>query len=148
MQSESRSSTTPRNATGFSGPRAHLRWKRVPWSDESTFQIGFGNHGGRVLQAKEEKDRPHCYQCKVEKPASVMVRGRVGAHGNLHICESTTNAERHMQALEQHMLPSKRCLLQGHPCFSQQDHAKPQSACVTAARRRSERKCVAHYEVQ
>lgn len=141
MQSESHLSTTPRNATGFSGPRAHLRWKRVPWSDESTFQIGFGNHGRCVLQAKEQKDRPHCYQCKVEKPASVMVWGRVSAHGlgNLHICEGTTNAERHIQALEQHMLPSKRCLLQGHPCFFQQDRAKPHSACVTAAWLRSER---------
>lgn len=85
--------------------------------------------------------RPHCYQCKVEELASVMVWGRVSAHGlgNLHIFEGTTNAERHIQALEQHMLPSKRCLLQGHPCFFQQDHAKPHSACVTAAWLRSER---------
>ncbi len=36
--------------------RAHLRWtdakwKSVLWSDESTFQIVFGNHGRRVLRA-------------------------------------------------------------------------------------------------
>ena len=61
----------------------------------STFQI-FGNHGRRVLQAKEEKDHPDCYQCKVQKPASVMVLGCVSARGigNLHICEGTINADR------------------------------------------------------
>ena len=50
--------------------RAHLRWtdakwKSVLWSDESTFQIVFGNCGRSVLRAKEEKDHPDCYQHKV-----------------------------------------------------------------------------------
>uniref|UniRef100_A0AAR2J834 Transposase Tc1-like domain-containing protein n=1 Tax=Pygocentrus nattereri TaxID=42514 RepID=A0AAR2J834_PYGNA len=102
---------------------AHLRWtdakwKSVLWSDESTFQIGFGNHGRCVLRAKEEKD---CldYQRKVQKPASLMVWGCVSAHGmgNLHICEGTINAERYIQVLEQHMLPSKQRLFQGHPAY-------------------------------
>lgn len=51
------------------------------WSDESTFQIVFGNHGCRFLRAKEEKDHPDCHQRKVQKPASVMVWGCVNAHG-------------------------------------------------------------------
>ena len=126
--------------------RAHLRWtdakwKSVLWSDESTFQIVFGNHGRRVLRAKEEKDHPDCYQCKVQKPASVMVWGCVSAHGmgNLHICEGTINAERYIQVLEQHMLPSKRRLFQGRPCLFQQDNAKPHSARVTTAWLRSKR---------
>ena len=94
--------------------RAHLRWtdakwKSVLWSDESTFQIIFGNCGRCVLWAKEEKEHLDCYQRKVQKPASVMVWGCVSAHGmgNLHICEGTINAERYIQAVEQHMLPSK-----------------------------------------
>ena len=112
-------------------PRAHLRWteakwKSALWSDKSTFQIVFGNHN-RVLRAKEEKDHPHCYQCKVQKPASVMVWGCVSAHGtgNLHICEGTIKAERYTQVLEQHMLPSKQCLFQGRPnllCKIMQNH--------------------------
>lgn len=61
-----------------------------------------------------------------------MVLGCVSARGmsNLHICEGTINAERCIQLLEQHMLPS-RCLYQGHPCLLQQDNAKPHLAGVT-----------------
>uniref|UniRef100_A0A3B4CB63 Transposase Tc1-like domain-containing protein n=1 Tax=Pygocentrus nattereri TaxID=42514 RepID=A0A3B4CB63_PYGNA len=92
--------------------QAHLiwtdaKWKSVLWSDESTFQIVFGNHGRCVPWAIEEKDCPDCYQCKVQKPASLMVWGCVSAHdmGNLHICEGTINAERYKQVLEPHVLP-------------------------------------------
>ena len=73
--------------------RAHRRWtdeqwKSVMWSDESTFQIVFGNHGRRVLQAKEEKDHPDCYQLKVQKPTPVMVWrcSARGIMGNVHLC--------------------------------------------------------------
>ena len=104
--------------------RAHLRWtdakwKSVLWSDESTFQIVFGKCGRRVLRTKEEKDHPDCYGRKVQKPASVMVWGCVSASGmgNLHICEGTINAERYIQVLEQHMLPSKQRLFHGRPCL-------------------------------
>ncbi|KAL6458326.1 hypothetical protein MHYP_G00335560 [Metynnis hypsauchen] len=70
-----------------------------------------------------------------------MVWGCVSAHGmgNLHICEGTINAERYIQVLKQHMLPSKQRLFQGHPCLFQQDNAKPHSACVTTAWLRSKR---------
>ena len=66
------------------------------WSEESTFQKVFGNHGHCVLWAKEKKGHPDCYQRKVQKPTSVMLWGCVSAHGigNLHICEGTINAER------------------------------------------------------
>ena len=52
--------------------RSHVRWterqwKRVLWSDESTFQLGFWKNG--CLRAKDEKDHPDCYQQKVQKPA-------------------------------------------------------------------------------
>ncbi|KAL7868504.1 hypothetical protein SRHO_G00098880, partial [Serrasalmus rhombeus] len=104
--------------------RAHLRWTDAEWksvlrSDESTFQIVFGSHGPRVLRAKEEKDYPDCFQCKVQKPASLMGWGCVSAHGvdNLHICEGTINAERYIQVLEQHLLPSKQRLFQGGPAY-------------------------------
>ncbi len=43
--------------------KAHLKWtvskwKSVLWSDEFKFDILVGNHGRRVLQAKEEGDLP------------------------------------------------------------------------------------------
>ena len=37
-------------------------WKSVPWSDESTFEIVFDNHGHDFLWAKEERDHPDCYK--------------------------------------------------------------------------------------
>ncbi len=54
--------------------KAHLKWivskwKSVLWSDESTFDILVGNHGCRVLRAKEEGDLPACHQRSVQKQA-------------------------------------------------------------------------------
>ncbi len=58
--------------------KAHLKWtvskwKSVVWSNESKFDILVGNHGRRVLRAKEEGDLPACYQRSVQKSASLMV---------------------------------------------------------------------------
>ncbi len=60
--------------------KAHLKWtvskwKSVLWSVESKFDILVGNHGRRVLQAKEEGDLPACHQRSVQKPGSLMVWG-------------------------------------------------------------------------
>ncbi len=41
----------------------------------------FGNHRLRVLRAKEEGDLPACYQCSVQKPASLMVWGCISTYG-------------------------------------------------------------------
>ena len=70
-----------------------------------------------------------------------MVWGCITAQGmgNLHICEGTINAERYIQVLEQHMLPSKQRIFHGCPCLFQQDNAKPHSARVTTAWLRSKR---------
>ncbi len=51
--------------------KAHLKWtvskwKSALWSDESKFDILVGNHGRRVLRAKEEGDLPACYQRSVQ----------------------------------------------------------------------------------
>uniref|UniRef100_A0AAR2KV54 Tc1-like transposase DDE domain-containing protein n=1 Tax=Pygocentrus nattereri TaxID=42514 RepID=A0AAR2KV54_PYGNA len=107
----------------------------------SQARMGRGSPLCEHLREQIEKDSPDCYQHKVQKPASLMVWGCVSAHdmGNLHICEGTINAERYIQVLEQHMLPSKQRLFQGRPCLFQQDNAKPHSACVTTAWLRSKR---------
>ncbi len=106
--------------------KAHLKWtvskwKSVLWSDESKFDILVGNHGCRVLRAKEEGDLPACYQRSVQKPASMMVWGCISAYGmgSLHVLEGTMNADR-------------RRLFQGRPCVFQQDNAKPHTVATTA----------------
>lgn len=101
----------------------------------------FGKNGRRVLRTKVEKDHPDCYQQQVQKPGSVMVWGWVSAtgKGNLHFCDGTINAEKYIKILEQHMLPSRRCLFQGRPCIFQQDNAKPHSAHLTEAWLRTNR---------
>ena len=51
--------------------------------------------GHHNLWAKEERDRPTCYQLTVQMPASVMVL--------VHICEGTVNAEQYVQVLDQQL---------------------------------------------
>ncbi len=51
--------------------------------------------------------------------------------GSLHIWKDTINAEMYIQVLEQHMLPSRRCLFQGRPCIFQHDNARPHTASIT-----------------
>ncbi len=48
--------------------------------------------------------------------------------GSLHIWKGTINAERYIQVLEQHMLPSRRRLFQGRPC-----NARPHTASITTS---------------
>ncbi len=109
----------------FLWAKAHLKWtvakwKTVLWSDESKFEVLFGKLGRHVIRTKEDKDNPSCYQRSVQKPASLMVWGcmSVCGMGSLHIWKGTINAERYIQVLEQHMLPSRRRLFQGRPCIS------------------------------
>ncbi len=63
------------------------KWKSVLWSDEPKFDILVGNQGGRVLRAKEKGDLLACYQCSVQKPASLMVWRCISAYGmgSLHV---------------------------------------------------------------
>ncbi len=104
------------------------KWKSVLWSNESKFDILVGNHGRRVLRAKEQGDLPACHQRSVQKPASLMVWGCINAYnmGSLHVLEGTVNAERYIQVLEEHMLPSRRCVFQ-------QNNAKPHSVAIITA---------------
>ncbi len=55
------------------------KWKKILCSEESKFDILVGNHGCRVIQAKEEGDLPACHQCSVQKPVSLMVWGCISA---------------------------------------------------------------------
>ena len=86
--------------------KTHLKFtlskcESVLWSDESKLDILVGNHGHRVLRAKEG-DLP-----SVQKPASLIVWRCISAYGmdTLHVLEETINTERYINVLEQHMLP-------------------------------------------
>ncbi len=86
--------------------KTHLKltvstWESVLWSNESKFDILVGNHGRRVLRAKEEGDLPACHQHSVQKAASLMVWGCIIAYGmgSLHVLEGTMNAERYIKVL-------------------------------------------------
>ncbi len=123
----------------FLWAKAHLKWtvakwKTVLWSDESKCEV-FGKLGRHVIRTKEDKDNPSCYQRSVQKPASLMVWGCMSAcgMGSLHIWKGTINAERYIQFLEQHMLPSRRRLFQGRPCIFQHDNARPHTASITTS---------------
>ncbi len=120
--------------------KAHLKWtvakwKTVLWSDESKCEVLFGKLGRHVIRTKEDKDNPSCYQRSVQKPASLMVWGCMSAcgMGSLHIWKGTINAERYIQVLEQHMLPSRCRLFQGRPCIFQHDNARPHTASITTS---------------
>lgn len=71
----------------------------------------------------------------VQKPGFVMVWCCVSAvgKGNLHFCDGTINAEKYIEILEQHMLPSRRHLSQGCLCIFQPANAKAHSAHITKA---------------
>ncbi|KAK3544179.1 hypothetical protein QTP86_006033 [Hemibagrus guttatus] len=58
-------------------------------------EVLFGKLGRHVIRTKEDKDNPSCYQCSVQKPASLMVWGCMSAcgMGSLHIWKGTINAE-------------------------------------------------------
>ncbi len=124
----------------FLWAKAHLKWtvakwKTVLWSDKSKFEVLFGKLGRHVIRTKEDEDNPSCYQRSVQKPASLMVWGCMSAcgMGSLHIWKGTINAERYIQVLEQHMLPSRRRLFQGRPCIFQHDNARPHTASITTS---------------
>ncbi len=72
----------------------------------------------------EKKFRLRIFFCF--NPWSLMVWGCISAYvmGSLHVLEGTMNAERYIKVLEQHMLPSRRCVFQ-------QDNAKPHTAAIT-----------------
>ncbi len=66
--------------------KAHLKRTVSKWSDESKCDI-VGNHGHRILRAKEEGDLPVCLQHSIKKTASLMVWGCISAYsmGSLHV---------------------------------------------------------------
>jgi len=70
---------------------------------------------GHLLQTKDQKEHPDLYQQQVQKPGSVMICGCISALGKAHL-HFVTAAEKLMETLEQHLLPSRPQLFQGCIC--------------------------------
>uniref|UniRef100_A0A9J7XYE4 Tc1-like transposase DDE domain-containing protein n=1 Tax=Cyprinus carpio carpio TaxID=630221 RepID=A0A9J7XYE4_CYPCA len=96
------------------------------WQGLSEVKMGRGSPIPPMLRRKIFD----CYQRSVQKPASLMVWGCMSV---LHIWKGSINAERYIQVLEQHMLPSRRRLFQGRPCIFQHDNARPHTASITTS---------------
>ncbi|KAK3539719.1 hypothetical protein QTP70_012049 [Hemibagrus guttatus] len=78
----------------FLWPKAHLKWtvakwKTVLWSDESKFEVLFGELGRHVIRTKEDKDNPSCYQRSVQKPAFLMYKRHLSTTSNSQTPNST-----------------------------------------------------------
>lgn len=85
-------------------------WARLRWTDAKWTSLHF-----RIL---EIMDLPQCSHYKDQNPASVMVWGCGIAHG---MYQCPINADRYIQTLEQHVLPSWKRLFQEGPWLFQQD---------------------------
>ncbi len=115
--------------------KAHLKWtvskwKGVLWSDDSKFDILFGNHG-------RLKRRETFHQISVQFKSQYLwwygvhkcIRyGQLACFGRHCECWKV-----YMKVLEQHMLPSRWQLFQGRPCLFQQDNVKQHTAAITTA---------------
>lgn len=82
--------------------------KKTVLRSESKSEILFGNDGRHFLLAKEQRDRPACYQHTVQKSASWLTCTPV----RLHYCWMMS------AVLEQHVLPSRRLFREGLVYFS------------------------------
>lgn len=97
-----------------------LRWADAKWKSVHIFKLLLEIID--VVYSKEEKVCLDYDQRRAQQRTSLMVWDCVSAHG---ICEGTASAERYIQVVEQHVLPSKQHLFPGHVCLFQQDNAKP-----------------------
>ena len=102
----------------------------------SVFQVFFWEEMDVVCSVPKKKRAIQTVTSnKSRSQGLVMVWGCVCAlgKGNLHLCDGTINAEKYIEILEQHMLPSRRHPFHGSPCILQQDNAKPHSAYISKA---------------
>ena len=97
--------------------RSHVKWpiekwRKVLFSDESTFTVN--NHAGNnfVRRKPEEEYRPYCISPTIKHPRSIMVWGCMAANGigRLKVVSGMMNRTKYIDVLENKMLPSARSL--------------------------------------
>ena len=110
--------------------RAHVKWpvekwRKVLFSDESTFTVN--NHAGNnyVRRRPNEEYRPYCISPTIKYPQSIMVWSCMTAHGigRLEIVSGMMNAMKYIDVLENKMLPSARSLFSDNDWIFQDDNA-------------------------
>uniref|UniRef100_A0A4W6DQP0 Tc1-like transposase DDE domain-containing protein n=1 Tax=Lates calcarifer TaxID=8187 RepID=A0A4W6DQP0_LATCA len=107
-------------------------WKKILWSDESSFQLYPPPDNVRVCRRPGEALSRACTVPTVKHGGgSIMVWGCISAAGvgHLTVCDGTLNSAKYCAILETHMLPSAHALFrQGQNWMFQQDNA----ACHTS----------------
>ena len=85
-------------------------WKKVIFSDEWKFVMGYGNKGPHVRRQKHERHKAPCLKRSVKHPASVMVWGCISSRGVGNLCflspKTTVNTEVYIDLLDAYLLPS------------------------------------------
>jgi len=85
-------------------------WKKVLFSDESTFCL-FGNQSHTyVRRFRGEEFKPECLNLTVKHPLKITVWGCMAASGvgRLHIVDGTVNTTKYITILHKCILPSAR----------------------------------------
>ena len=88
-------------------------WKKMLWSDESSFQLYLPPANVRVRRRPGEALSQACTVSTVKHGGgSIMVWGCMSAAGvgHLTVCDGTLNSAKYCAILETHMLPSARAL--------------------------------------
>ena len=110
--------------------RAHVKWpvekwRKVLFSDESTFTVN--NHAGNnyVRRRPNEEYRPYCISPTIKHPQSIMVWSCMTAHGigRLENVSGMMNAMKYIDVLENKILPSARSLFSDNDWIFQDDNA-------------------------
>ena len=110
--------------------RSHVKWpiekwRKVLFSDESTFTVN--NHAGNnfVRRKPEEEYRPYCISPTIKHPQSIMVWGCMAANGidRLKVVSGMMNGTKYIDVLENKMLPSARSLFSDDDWIFQDDNA-------------------------
>ena len=110
--------------------RSHVKWpiekwRKVLFSDESTFTVN--NHAGNnfVRRKPEEEYWPYCISPTIKHPQSIMVWGCMAANGigRLKVVSGMMNGTKYIDVLENKMLPSARSLFSDDDWIFQDDNA-------------------------
>jgi hypothetical protein len=100
-------------------------WKKVVFSDESTFNVN--NHAGNcyVRRFPGEENSPQCILPTIKHPISVMFWGCITSNGvgRLSICSGMMNSTAYIETLKAKLLPTLRSTFPNGDYIFQDDNA-------------------------
>jgi transposase len=116
------------------------QWRRVMWSDESTFAQFQQDNRCRVWREPEEEFDVSCLSATVKHSPSRMFWGCFSYHGlgPLVPLHGSVTGEIHAQTLRRHAFPTMRKIFPSGNGVFQEDNARPHTSRIaTAAREES-----------